>query len=187
MIVQRLETAVRGVRAGSPASFGIRKTRQLYSILLRGGEQSRRRLHALNDRHLLTQSSKYTKMADGSHIEWTEATWNPVTGCHEVSAGCKNCYAERLAKRLHLMGNGRYRNAFRLTLHEDVVDLPARGRRAVRCSVNSMSDLFHEDVAAAFHPARVPYDAGMSAARVSSAHEAKRALATNRRSDRMAK
>ncbi len=89
-------------------------------------------------------------MADGSHIEWTEATWNPVTGCTKVSAGCKNCYAERLAKRLHLMGNGRYRNGFRLTLHEDVVDLPRSWKTGRKVFVNSMSDLFHDDVPLSF-------------------------------------
>ena len=89
-------------------------------------------------------------MADGSHIEWTEATWNPVTGCTKVSAGCKNCYAERLAKRLHLMGNGRYRNGFRLTLHDDVVDLPRSWKTGRKVFVNSMSDLFHDDVPLSF-------------------------------------
>jgi len=85
-------------------------------------------------------------MAGRSHIEWTEATWNPVTGCTKVSAGCKNCYAERLALRLQLMGNRRYQNGFRLTLHEDVVDLPRSWRSGRMIFVNSMSDLFHRDV-----------------------------------------
>jgi protein gp37 len=85
-------------------------------------------------------------VAANSHIEWTEATWNPVTGCTKVSAGCKNCYAERLAIRLQLMGNERYRNGFRLTLHEDVVDLPRSWRSGRMIFVNSMSDLFHRDV-----------------------------------------
>jgi protein gp37 len=85
-------------------------------------------------------------MADRSHIEWTEATWNPVTGCTKVSAGCKNCYAERLAKRLQLMGNRRYQNGFRLTLHDDVIDLPRSWRSGRMIFVNSMSDLFHRDV-----------------------------------------
>ena len=62
-------------------------------------------------------------MADKSQIEWTEATWNPVTGCTKISAGCKNCYAERLAMRLKAMGNARYRNGFDVTLHEDVLEL----------------------------------------------------------------
>ena len=85
-------------------------------------------------------------MAANSHIEWTEATWNPVTGCTKVSAGCKNCYAERLAQRLQAMGNHRYRNAFNLTLHDDVVDLPKSWRIPRMIFVNSMSDLFHEQV-----------------------------------------
>ncbi len=85
-------------------------------------------------------------MGAKSHIEWTEATWNPVTGCTKVSAGCKNCYAERLAKRLQLMGNRRYKNGFRLTLHEDVIDLPRSWRSGRMIFVNSMSDLFHRDV-----------------------------------------
>jgi protein gp37 len=85
-------------------------------------------------------------MAANSHIEWTEATWNPVTGCTKVSAGCKNCYAERLAARLKLMGNHRYRNGFRLTLHDDVVDLPRTWSTGRMIFVNSMSDLFHKDV-----------------------------------------
>jgi protein gp37 len=85
-------------------------------------------------------------MAANSHIEWTEATWNPVTGCTKVSAGCKNCYAERLAQRLHAMGNHRYRNGFNLTLHDDVVGLPKSWRIPRMIFVNSMSDLFHEQV-----------------------------------------
>jgi protein gp37 len=85
-------------------------------------------------------------MAANSHIEWTEATWNPVTGCTKVSAGCKNCYAERLALRLQAMGNHRYANGFRLTMHDDVVDLPKSWRIPRMIFVNSMSDLFHRDV-----------------------------------------
>src|SRR5207253_9593792 len=85
-------------------------------------------------------------MADRSHIEWTEATWNPVTGCTKVSAGCKNCYAERLAIRLQAMGNRRYTNGFRLSLHEDVLDLPRSWIAGRMIFVNSMSDLFHHDI-----------------------------------------
>ncbi|MBA3960296.1 MAG: phage Gp37/Gp68 family protein [Chthoniobacterales bacterium] len=76
----------------------------------------------------------------------TEATWNPVTGCTKISSGCKNCYAERLALRLQAMGNHRYRRGFRVTLHEDVVDLPRTWKKSRRIFVNSMSDLFHPDV-----------------------------------------
>lgn len=89
-------------------------------------------------------------MADRSHIEWTQATWNPVTGCSKVSAGCKNCYAERLAARLLAMGNARYRNGFKVTLHPDLVELPKRWRDPRLIFVNSMSDLFHEQVPLAF-------------------------------------
>jgi protein gp37 len=85
-------------------------------------------------------------MADNSSIEWTQATWNPVTGCSKVSAGCKNCYAERLAARLQGMGNARYRNGFKVTLHPDVIELPKRWREPRLIFVNSMSDLFHERV-----------------------------------------
>lgn len=89
-------------------------------------------------------------MAANSHIEWTEATWNPVTGCTKVSAGCKNCYAERLAKRLEAMGNHRYRNGFQLTLHDDVIDLPRSWKNGRRVFVNSMSDLFHDNISLSF-------------------------------------
>jgi len=85
-------------------------------------------------------------MAADSKIEWTEMTWNPVTGCSKVSAGCKHCYAERMAKRLKAMGVARYSNAFRVTLHEDLVELPLKWRQPKLVFVNSMSDLFHEDV-----------------------------------------
>ncbi len=85
-------------------------------------------------------------MAANSHIEWTEATWNPVTGCTKVSEGCKNCYAERLAFRLQAMGNRRYRNGFTVTLHDDLIGLPKRWREPRLIFVNSMSDLFHEQV-----------------------------------------
>jgi protein gp37 len=85
-------------------------------------------------------------MAERSNIEWTEATWNPVTGCSKVSAGCKNCYAERLALRLQAMGNARYRNGFKVTLHHDLIELPKRWREPRLIFVNSMSDLFHERV-----------------------------------------
>ena len=81
-----------------------------------------------------------------SAIEWTEETWNPVTGCDKVSPGCDNCYAERLAIRLQAMGNPRYVNGFQLTLHEDKIDEPLGWRRPRLVFVNSMSDLFHPQV-----------------------------------------
>src|SRR5512140_2629624 len=80
-------------------------------------------------------------MATNSPIEWTEATWNPVTGCSKISPGCKNCYAERMAKRLQAMGQANYQNGFEVTL-----ELPLRWKRPQSIFVNSMSDLFHEDV-----------------------------------------
>jgi protein gp37 len=89
-------------------------------------------------------------MASDSAIEWTDATWNPVTGCAKVSPGCTHCYAERLAGRLQAMGNPRYRRGFALTLHEDQLDLPLRWKQPRRIFVNSMSDLFHAEVPADF-------------------------------------
>ncbi|MFC1620092.1 DUF5131 family protein [Candidatus Neomarinimicrobiota bacterium] len=89
-------------------------------------------------------------MAASSAIEWTESTWNPVTGCSKVSSGCKNCYAERMALRLQAMGQPRYRNGFELTLHRDLVPLPLKWKKHQMIFVNSMSDLFHEDVSAEF-------------------------------------
>lgn len=89
-------------------------------------------------------------MAGKSDIEWTEATWNPVTGCTKVSAGCKHCYAERMAMRLKAMGNIRYQNGFKLTLHEDLLDAPRKWKAPRIIFVNSMSDLFHKDVPTPF-------------------------------------
>src|SRR5437899_7358500 len=105
-------------------------------------------------------------MAANSHIEWTEATWNPVTGCTKVSAGCKNCYAERLAFRLQAMGNPRYVNGFSVTLHADLVDLPKRWREPRLIFVNSMSDLFREQVPLDFVRRLVCHDARVSPAHV---------------------
>src|SRR5215831_10071803 len=85
-------------------------------------------------------------MATNSHIEWTDATWNPVTGCTKISPGCKHCYAERLANRLKLMGQKNYWNGFEVTLQPQMLDLPLRWKSPKRIFVNSMSDLFHEDV-----------------------------------------
>ncbi len=81
-----------------------------------------------------------------SSIEWTESTWNPVTGCNKVSPGCKNCYAERMAKRLKAMGQSNYRSGFKLTLQPHMLDLPLQWKRPQTIFVNSMSDLFHKDV-----------------------------------------
>jgi len=86
-------------------------------------------------------------MAEKSGIEWTDSSWNPVTGCTKVSTGCAFCYAERLAKRLQMMDpRGKYKNGFRLTLHEKDLDLPLRWKKPKTIFVNSMSDLFHESV-----------------------------------------
>jgi protein gp37 len=85
-------------------------------------------------------------MAQSSPIEWTESTWNPVTGCTKISPGCKNCYAKRMAERLQLMGQPNYVNGFDLTLQPQALELPLRWKKPQRIFVNSMSDLFHEDV-----------------------------------------
>jgi len=89
-------------------------------------------------------------MAQQSSIEWTESTWNPVTGCSKISPGCKECYAKRMANRLKAMGSFRYRNGFKVTLQEDIVELPLEWKQPRIIFVNSMSDLFHEDVPSDF-------------------------------------
>jgi protein gp37 len=85
-------------------------------------------------------------MAAKSSIEWTEMTWNPVTGCVKVSQGCKHCYADRMARRLQGMKSARYANGFKPTLHWDLIDTPRRWRVPRTVFVNSMSDLFQEAV-----------------------------------------
>ncbi|OGO12388.1 MAG: hypothetical protein A2Y93_01220 [Chloroflexi bacterium RBG_13_68_17] len=89
-------------------------------------------------------------MAARSRIEWTESTWNPLTGCTKLSPGCKNCYAERMALRLRAMGSPNYRNGFRLTIHERLLQLPLRWSKPQMIFVNSMSDIFHKDVPEGF-------------------------------------
>jgi protein gp37 len=81
-----------------------------------------------------------------STIEWTESTWNPVTGCTKISPGCKHCYAERMANRLQAMGQPNYARGFDLTLQEHMLELPLRWKKPQSIFVNSMSDLFHHDV-----------------------------------------
>lgn len=81
-----------------------------------------------------------------TNISWTDTSWNPVTGCSKISAGCKFCYAEVQSAKLHMWGNKRYRNGFNVTLHEDLLDQPSHWRKARLVFVNSMSDLFHEKV-----------------------------------------
>lgn len=85
-------------------------------------------------------------MSTRSSIEWTESTWNPVTGCTKISQGCKHCYAERMALRLKAMGQPNYTNGFKLTLHEHALQLPLTWKQPQTIFVNSMSDLFHEEV-----------------------------------------
>jgi len=85
-------------------------------------------------------------MASLSSIEWTSSTWNPVTGCSKISPGCKNCYAERMAKRLQLMGQPNYQDGFEVRLHEHMLELPLKWKKPQVIFVNSMSDLFHKNV-----------------------------------------
>jgi len=85
-------------------------------------------------------------LAQRSTIEWTDATWNPVTGCTRVSPGCKHCYAARMAKRLQAMGVRQYHNGFQVTTHQEILDAPLRWRKPRTVFVNSMSDLFHEAI-----------------------------------------
>ncbi len=82
-------------------------------------------------------------MANGSKIEWTESTWNPITGCTKISPGCTNCYAERMSRRLQAMGVPQYRKGFSLTVHSELIELPLRWKKPRLIFVNSMSDLFH--------------------------------------------
>lgn len=89
-------------------------------------------------------------MAIASKIEWTEATWNPVTGCTKISEGCRYCYAEKLALRLKAMNNPRYLNGFDITLHYDALSNPIKWQTPKMIFVNSMSDLFHEKIPISF-------------------------------------
>ena len=84
-------------------------------------------------------------MAIGSQIEWTEATWNPTSGCTKISPGCKNCYAETLTKRLKAMGQKKYQKGFQYVEHPSDVNLPLTWKKPKKIFVNSMSDLFHEN------------------------------------------
>ncbi len=85
-------------------------------------------------------------MSFNSTIEWTESSWNPITGCTKISEGCKNCYAERMANRLKAMGQKNYKNGFSLTIHEETINLPLKWKKPQMIFVNSMSDLFHEEI-----------------------------------------
>ncbi|HVB11896.1 MAG TPA: phage Gp37/Gp68 family protein [Nitrososphaerales archaeon] len=92
------------------------------------------------------RNARCPELGDKSAIEWTDASWNPTTGCDKVSPGCKNCYAERLAGRLQLMGNPKYKNGFKFTVQESALDLPLKWKEPRKIFVNSMSDLFHEEM-----------------------------------------
>lgn len=85
-------------------------------------------------------------MSITSKIEWTESTWNPVTGCTKCSAGCEHCYAATLARRLKAMGNIRYTNGFNITIHRDLFTRPLGWKKPRMIFVNSMSDLFHDRI-----------------------------------------
>ena len=89
-------------------------------------------------------------MSSGSSIEWTQSTWNPVTGCTKISPGCKNCYAERMARRLQAMGQKNYAHGFKLTAHDSALELPLLWKTPQTIFVNSMSDLFHKSVPVEF-------------------------------------
>jgi len=89
-------------------------------------------------------------MAAKSSIEWTESTWNPLTGCTKISPGCKLCYAERMSARLKAMGQRNYWNGFELTLHEHMLEAPLHWKKPQVVFVNSMSDLFQDKVPVTF-------------------------------------
>ena len=85
-------------------------------------------------------------MSKKTKIEWTEATWNPISGCTKISDGCKNCYAEKMANRLKAMGTKGYENGFAVTLHREKLNEPLKRKKPTMYFVCSMGDLFHEDV-----------------------------------------
>ena len=89
-------------------------------------------------------------MSSSSAIEWTEVTWNPVTGCTKISSGCDHCYAERMSRRLQAMGVEKYRDGFRVAVHPGTLGEPLRWRKPRVVFVNSMADLFHRAVPTAF-------------------------------------
>ena len=85
-------------------------------------------------------------MSNNSKIAWTQATWNPITGCEKTSAGCKNCYAERLTQRLKAMGQTKYQNGFIPTLHPGSLNEPLKWKNPRLVFLPSMGDLFHQDI-----------------------------------------
>ena len=89
-------------------------------------------------------------MSLSTSIEWTDSTWNPITGCTKISSGCANCYAERMALRLKAAGNPSYTNGFSITMHEDMLERPLQWKKPQTIFVNSMSDLFHESIPTEF-------------------------------------
>jgi protein gp37 len=89
-------------------------------------------------------------MGSSSSIEWTESTWNPVTGCTQISPGCMHCYAERMAKRLQAMGQANYVNGFKVMMHDHAAELPLAWKKPRMIFVNSMSDLFHQAIPVEF-------------------------------------
>jgi len=89
-------------------------------------------------------------MAQNSGIEWTDSTWNPVTGCNKISHGCRRCYAERISLRLQAAGVKKYKNGFLVTMHKNALHEPLRWKKPRMVFVNSMSDLFHRDVSTEF-------------------------------------
>ena len=123
---------------GKPALTFGKPARPLRSPSLAagGGSLSANRSSAKQELALMAQSS----------IEWTDSTWNPVTGCTKISEGCRFCYAERMSRRLLAMGQPNYANGFKLTLQEALLDRPLSWKKPRLIFVNSMSDLFHKDV-----------------------------------------
>lgn len=89
-------------------------------------------------------------MANSSKIEWTDATWNPATGCSKISEGCQNCYADEVAQHLQRMGQEKYKNGFIYTEHVNALDIPLHWKKPKKIFVNSMSDLFHENATDGF-------------------------------------
>lgn len=116
-------------------------------------------------------------MGQKTSIEWTESTWNPLTGCTKISPGCKHCYAERMALRLQAMGQPNYVNGFALTLHEEALELPLRWKKPQTIFVNSMSDMFH---------AKVPHEFILRAFDVMGRAHWHRFQVLTKRSDRLA-
>ena len=126
-------------------------------------------------------------MSTRSDIEWTESTWNPLTGCTKISPGCKHCYAERMARRLQAMGQPNYANGFELTLHEHALEAPLSWKKPQMIFVNSMSDLFHRDVPIEFIQQVFRVMRQRVMAHVPGAHQAIRAPAGTQPADRVAR